>query len=70
MIPSVILEQNRADITSAYIAEGIRICGENLSRAFGGSYMQKRLSEVLDPVPEDKRSGDEIADYIMKRLTE
>ena len=59
-----------------YIAENLRIIGENTAKivmlASGGkcesSYIRIKLTDVLNPKPVDNRTYDEIVDGIRKKL--
>lgn len=40
---------------------------ENLVKLTGGTYLTKRYTEIIHPVPQDTRTGDEIAEDVIKR---
>lgn len=48
-----------------YISEVLRLMGENVAKAIGGSYYASRWDDR--PQPEDDRTGDEVAMDIINR---
>lgn len=51
-----------------YITDGIKCIAENTARYVGGQHLTKRYIDIIDPKPEDERSGDEIAADVITRL--
>lgn len=49
-----------------YVTDTLRLMGENAAQLSRGSYIQKRYAEIIDPPPEDNRSGREIAEDVAK----
>lgn len=41
---------------------------ENTAKMSGGSYIQAKLKDILDPKPEETRTPDEIIEDIRKKL--
>ncbi len=50
-----------------YIAENIRLIGENTAMYAGGKYMQERWADILHPPKIDERSCDEITAEFIER---
>ena len=50
-----------------YYAECIRVITENTAKMGGGSYITAKLSDIINPKPVEKRTGEEIASDIIKR---
>lgn len=51
-----------------YYAECLRIITENTAKIGGGSVLQMKLQDILDPKPIDNRTTEEIVDGIRKKL--
>lgn len=65
---SVRLEQLQRDRAyRIYVTDCLKVIGENTARFAGGSSLTKRYAEVIDPLPVDNRTGEEIAEDIIKR---
>lgn len=41
---------------------------ENTANFARGSYIKKRFADILNPPPEDTRTGEEVIQHIMKKL--
>ena len=50
-----------------YVADCLRIISENTAKMGGGSYITAKLSDIINPKPDDNRTGEEIAADIIKR---
>ena len=71
-------EQDRKERKAAeiYISENLRIIGENTAKlvalASGGkadaSYIEAKLTDILNPKPVDNRTAEEVIDGIRKKL--
>lgn len=59
-------EQEEKAVT-IYYAECLRVISENTANFSGGSYIQGKLKDILDPKPVDNRTGEEIAVEIIKK---
>ena len=51
-----------------YYAECLRIMTENTAKMVGGSYIEAKLQDVLNPKPVDNRTADDIIDGIRNKL--
>ena len=52
----------------AYVTDVLRLIGENVSKIAGGSYVAVRWADLLTKKVEDERSGDEIAEDVIRRI--
>lgn len=50
-----------------YYAECLRIIAENTAKMGCGSYINAKLSDIINPKPADNRTGEEIAADIIKQ---
>ena len=50
-----------------YFAECLRVITENTAKTSGGSYITAKLSDIVNPKPVEKRTGEEIAVDVIKR---
>ena len=50
-----------------YIADCLRILSENTAKVGGGSYITAKFSDIINPKPVEKRTGEEIAADIINR---
>lgn len=50
-----------------YVADSLRIIGENTARYAGGSYIKARLADIVEPKKQDDRSCEEITADIVAR---
>jgi hypothetical protein len=51
-----------------YYGECLRTISENTAKFGGGSYIQAKLQDILDPKQIDDRTTEEIVDGIRKKL--
>ena len=65
---SAFLQSKKEQSYQYYIAECLRIISENTAKMGGGSYIQAKLSDILDPKPVDNRSANEIIDGIKDKI--
>lgn len=69
-LPVVMKQRQRDEIYQAYTAETVRLIGENEARKTGGGYMKLRYTELINPKPEDTRTGSEIVSHMKEKLRE
>ena len=50
-----------------YVTDCLRIISENTAKMGGGSYITAKLSDIINPKPADKRTGEEIAADIIRQ---
>lgn len=51
-----------------YVTDALRIITENTAKAHGGSYLQARYSELIEPIKEEKRTADEVIENLKEKL--
>ena len=49
-----------------YVTDCLRIISENTAKIGGGSYINAKISDIINPKPVDNRTGEEIAADIIK----
>lgn len=49
-----------------YVTDALRIVTENTAKFASGGYLKHRYIDLIDPQPQDSRSGDEIAQEVIK----
>ena len=50
-----------------YVTDCLRIISENTAKMGGGSYITAKFADIINPMPVDNRTGEEIASDIIKR---
>lgn len=65
---SLFKQEQEEKATKIYYAECLRIISENTAKMGGGSYIQAKLTDVLDPKPVDNRSANEIIQGIKDKI--
>ena len=66
--PSLLKEQVRQEMYRHYMAESVRMLGENAARLSGGSYLQARYGDLVSFKPEDTRTEEEIIARVRRAL--
>lgn len=65
---SLFKQEQEEKATKIYYAECLRIISENTAKMGGGSYIQAKLVDILDPKPIDNRSANEIIEGIKDKI--
>ena len=65
---SLFKQEQEEKATKIYYAECLRIISENTAKMGGGSYIQAKLADILDPKPVDTRTANEIIDSIKDKI--
>lgn len=65
---SLFQKEQQEKATNIYVAECLRIISENTGKLAGGSYVQAKLIDILEPKPIETRSAQEIIDGIREKL--
>lgn len=60
--------QVRRKVWQAYMAEALRLAGENAARLGGGPYLQIHYSDLLEPKPEETRTPQQVKQKMLKML--
>ena len=68
MCISLFQKEQEEKAVKIYYAECLRIMTENTAKMGGGSYIQAKLQDILEPKPVDNRTADEIIEGIRKKL--
>ena len=62
------LQNKKQQSYQYYIAECLRIISENTAKFGGGSYVQVKIQDVLEPKPVDNRTADDVIESIRNKL--
>ena len=65
---SLFQKEQEEKAVKIYYAECLRSMTENTAKIGGGSYIQVKLQDILDPKPADDRTAEDISDSIRKKL--
>lgn len=65
---SLFQKEQEEKATKLYYGECLRSISENVSRVVGGSYINAKLADILNPKPVDDRTSNEIIDGIKQKL--
>ena len=68
MCISLFQKEQEEKAVRIYYAECLRIMTENTAKMGGGSYIEAKLQDILDPKPIDNRTADEIIEGIRNKL--
>ena len=68
MCISLFQKEQEEKAVKIYYAECLRVISENTAKFGGGSYIQAKLQDILDPKPKDNRTADDIIEGIRKKL--
>lgn len=69
-LPVVMLERSKVTAYRVYTAEALRIITENTAKYAGGGYMKQKYSDLVDPKPEEKRTGNEIIEMMKQKIAD
>lgn len=65
---SLFQKEQEEKAVKIYYAECLRVISENTAKFGGGSYIQAKLQDILNPKPTDNRTSDDIIEGIRKKL--
>ena len=68
MCISLFQKEQEEKAVKIYYAECLRIMTENIAKMGGGSYIEAKLQDILDPKPVDNRTADDIIEGIRNKL--
>ena len=68
MCISLFQKEQEEKAVKIYYAECLRVISENTAKFGGGSYIQVKLQDILDPKPVDNRTADDIIEGIRNKL--
>ena len=65
---SLFQKEQEEKAVKIYYAECLRIMAENTAKMGGGSYIEAKLQDILDPKPVDNRTANDIIEGIRNKL--
>ena len=65
---SLFRKEQEEKAVKIYYGECLRIMTENTAKFAGGSYIEAKLQDILDPKPIDNRTADDIIKGIRNKL--
>lgn len=65
---SLFQKEQEEKAVKIYYAECLRIMTENTAKMGGGSYIEAKLQDILDPKPVDNRTANDIIEGIRNKL--
>jgi len=65
-LPIAIKERDVENAWRAYAGECLRLMTENTAKMGGGSYIQAKWADIINPKPTDNRTGEEIVADVIK----
>lgn len=68
MCISLFQKEQEEKAVKIYYAECLRIMTENTAKMGGGSYIEAKLQDILEPKPVDNRTADDIIEGIRNKL--
>lgn len=51
-----------------YVTDALKAAAENTAKYAGGNYIKTRYIDIIDPPPEETRTGEEIIAQIKEKL--
>lgn len=63
----ILKKQVEKEVHDIYLAECLRIIGENIANISNGSYMSKSYLDIINQKTVDNRTGEEIAAEIIEK---
>ena len=67
LLPILVKRQQEESAFRIYTAECLRTMTENTAKFAGGSFVQAKYSDLIDPKPQDNRTCEEITAEVVKR---
>lgn len=64
-LPDKIKQDSENEVYRVYVAENLRIIGENTAKSVGGNYMPAKFTEIINPKPPEK---EESAEEVIARI--
>ena len=69
-LPAAVLQREKDEAYKVYVTDTLRIIGENTAKYAGGGYIKARYAEIINPKPEEKRTGSEIIHHMKKKIAQ
>ena len=70
VLPYVIKNRHKEDVYRTYVTDSLRVISENTSKSYGGRYMKNRYYDIVNPIPEETRTGQDIINTIRDKIRE
>ena len=67
LLPILVKRQQEESAFKIYVAECMRTMTENTAKFAGGSYIQAKYYDIINPKPQDNRTCEEITADIIQR---
>lgn len=67
LLPILVKRQQEESAFRIYTTECLRTMTENTAKFAGGSFVQAKYSDLIDPKPQDNRTCEEITAEVVKR---
>lgn len=68
-LPALIKQQAKDEAFRAYVTDALKAIAENSARGpHGGGYLKLRYMDIIDPKPEETRTGEEIVQHLSEKL--
>lgn len=66
MLLARLQKDGEREMLGHYIANGLKMLTENTAKIAGGSYLALSYGDIINPKPQDTRTGDEIAADVIR----
>ena len=66
MLFAQLQKDGEREMLGHYIANGIKMLTENTAKIVGGSYLSVSYNDIINPKPNDDRTGNEIAADVIR----
>lgn len=67
-LPAVLKRDEHAEAYRVYVTDALKIICENTARYVGGSCIEMRYIDLINPKPEDTRTGDDVIEHMKLKL--
>lgn len=67
-LPAVLKRDEHAEAYRVYVTDALKIICENTARYAGGSCIEMRYIDLVNPKPEDTRTGDDVIEHMKLKL--
>lgn len=69
VLPMAVKKQREKSVLNIYIADCVRLLTENTAKFGGGSYVNLRYEDIINPKPEETRSPEEVINNVKMGLS-
>lgn len=67
-LPAILKRDEHAEAYRVYVTDALKIICENTARYAGGSCIEMRYIDLINPKPEDTRTGDDVIEHMKLKL--